>query len=91
MDELIRAVVGLADDLAVAAMAGWIAGRIVLRKGPGLAASLVCGVLGWLIGRGLLAMLGAGLFGLPMLAVSFLTALCGALVLWLSLPLLKRA
>ncbi len=91
MDEVIRALLGLVDDLAVAAVAGWVAGRIVSRKGPGLAASLVCGLLGWLIGRGLLAVLGAGLFGLPMLVVSFLTALGGALALWVSLPLLKRA
>jgi hypothetical protein len=47
--------------------------------------------LGWLIGRGLLAVLGAGFFGLPVLLITFLTALCGAAVLWLSLPLLKRA
>jgi uncharacterized membrane protein YeaQ/YmgE (transglycosylase-associated protein family) len=91
MDEVVRAAIALADDLAVAAVAGWVAGRLVAGKGPGLAASLTCGLLGWLIGRGLLAVLGAGTFGLPMLLVSFLTALLGAAVLWLSLPLLKRA
>ena len=81
----------LADDLAVAAVAGWVAGRVVGGKAPGLAASLVCGVLGWLIGRGLMAVLGAGFFGLPVLLITFVPALCGAAVLWLSLPLLKRA
>ncbi|MDF2766637.1 MAG: hypothetical protein K0S81_3632 [Rhodospirillales bacterium] len=91
MEELLRTLIGLADDLAVAAVAGWVAGRVVAGKAPSLAASLICGILGWLIGRGLLAVLGAGFFGLPVLLVSFLTALCGAAVLWLSLPLLKRA
>ena len=56
-----------------------------------MVASLICGILGWLIGRGLLAVLGAGLFGLPVLLVTFITALCGAAVLWFSIPLLKRA
>jgi uncharacterized membrane protein YeaQ/YmgE (transglycosylase-associated protein family) len=91
MEELLRTAIGLADDLAVAAVAGWAAGRVVAGRAPGLAASLICGILGWLIGRGLLAVLGAGLFGLPVLLITFITALCGAAVLWLSLPLLKRA
>jgi uncharacterized membrane protein YeaQ/YmgE (transglycosylase-associated protein family) len=91
MDELLRTLLGLADDLAVAAAAGWVAGRIIARRAPGLAASLVCGVLGWLVGQGLLAVLGAGLFGLHALVASFLTALFGAAVLWFSMPLLKRA
>jgi uncharacterized membrane protein YeaQ/YmgE (transglycosylase-associated protein family) len=91
MEELLRTVVGLLDDLAVAAVAGWVAGRVIGGKAPGVAASLICGILGWLIGRGLLAVLGAGFFGLPVLLITFLTALCGAAVLWLSLPLLKRA
>lgn len=91
MEELLRTLVGLADDLAVAAVAGWVAGRVIGGKAPSVAASLVCGILGWLIGRGLLAVFGAGFFGLPVLLITFLTALCGAAVLWLSLPLLKRA
>ena len=91
MEELLRMLVGLADDVLVAAAAGWVAGRVIGGRAPGVAASLICGILGWLIGRGLLAVLGAGLFGLPVLLVTFITALCGAAVLWLSIPLLKRA
>jgi uncharacterized membrane protein YeaQ/YmgE (transglycosylase-associated protein family) len=91
MEDLVRTLVGLADDLAVAAVAGWLSGRVIQGKSPGLGASLVCGILGWLIGRGLLAVLGAGFFGLPALLVSLLTALVGAAVLWLAVPLLKRA
>lgn len=91
MEELLRTAIGLVDDLAVAAVAGWVAGRVVAGRAPSLAASLICGILGWLIGRGLIAVLGAGLFGLPVLLITFITALCGAAVLWLSLPLLKRA
>ncbi len=91
MEEFLRTLIGFADDLAAAAVAGWVAGRIIGGRAPGLAVSLVCGVLGWLIGQGLLAVLGAGVFGLPVLLVSFLTALGGAVVLWLSIPVLKRA
>ena len=91
MEDVFRTLIGLADDLLVAAAAGWIAGRGIARKAPGVSASLVCGVLGWLVGRGLLAVLGAGAFGLHALLASFLTALVGAAVLWLSMPLLKRA
>jgi uncharacterized membrane protein YeaQ/YmgE (transglycosylase-associated protein family) len=91
MEDLVRTIVGLADDLAVAAVAGWLSGRVILGKAPGLGASLVCGILGWLIGRGLMAVLGAGFFGLPPLLVSVLTAIVGAAVLWLAVPLLKRA
>ena len=91
MEELLRTAIGLVDDLAVAAVAGWVAGRVVAGRAPSLAASLICGILGGLIGRGLIAVLGAGLFGLPVLLITFITALCGAAVLWLSLPLLKRA
>ena len=91
MEELLRMLVGLVDDLLVAAAAGWVAGRVIGGRAPGVVASLICGILGWLIGRGLLAVLGAGLFGLPVLLVTFITALCGAAVLWLSIPLLKRA
>jgi uncharacterized membrane protein YeaQ/YmgE (transglycosylase-associated protein family) len=69
-------------------MGGGTGGR---GKGAEPCLDLVCGILGWLIGRGLLAVLDAGFFGLPLLLVSFLTALCGAAVLWLSIPLLKRA
>jgi uncharacterized membrane protein YeaQ/YmgE (transglycosylase-associated protein family) len=91
MEELLRTLIGLADDLLVAAAAGWVAGRVMGGRAPGVAVSLICGILGWLIGRGLLAVLGAGLFGLPVLLITFITALCGAAVLWLSIPLLKRA
>jgi uncharacterized membrane protein YeaQ/YmgE (transglycosylase-associated protein family) len=91
MEDFVRTLVGLADDLAVAAAAGWIAGRVISRKSPGLSASLICGVLGWLIGRGLLAVFAAGPLALHALLASFLTALFGAAVLWLSMPLLKRA
>ncbi|HXV25125.1 MAG TPA: GlsB/YeaQ/YmgE family stress response membrane protein [Alphaproteobacteria bacterium] len=90
MEELLGVLLNLADDLAVAAIAGWVAGRIVGGKAPSLMASLVFGLMGWLVGQGLLSVLGAGLFGLPMLLVSFMTALGGAVLLWLSLPLLKR-
>jgi uncharacterized membrane protein YeaQ/YmgE (transglycosylase-associated protein family) len=61
MEELLRTLVGLLDDLAVAAVAGWVAGRVIGGKAPGVAASLICGILGWLIGRGLLAVLGGRL------------------------------
>jgi uncharacterized membrane protein YeaQ/YmgE (transglycosylase-associated protein family) len=91
MEELLRTLIGLADDLLVAAAAGWAAGRVIGGRAPGVAVSLICGILGWLIGRGLLAVLGAGMFGLPVLLITFITALCGAAVLWLSIPLLKRA
>ncbi len=90
MEELLRTLLELADDLAVAAVAGWVAGRIVVGKAPRITSSLVLGLLGWLVGQGLLSVLGASLFGLPALLVSFVIALGGSVLLWLSLPLVKR-
>jgi uncharacterized membrane protein YeaQ/YmgE (transglycosylase-associated protein family) len=79
------------DDLLVAALAGWLAGRVVRGRGPDPVASLVAGLLGWLVGSGLMAVLGIGITGAPAILASFLAALAGALVLWLSAGLLKRA
>ena len=91
MHHLIAFLLDIADDVAVGAAAGWLAGRVVQGKNPGLIASIVVGMLGGLVGWALLHRLGAGIFGLPPLVASFLVALLGSLVLWFSLKLVKRA
>jgi uncharacterized membrane protein YeaQ/YmgE (transglycosylase-associated protein family) len=78
------------DDVVVGAAAGWLAGRIVQGKNPGLLASIIVGMLGGLVGWALLHRLGAGVFGVPPLVASFIAALVGSMVLWLSLRLVKR-
>jgi len=91
MHHLTAFLLDIADDVAVGAAAGWLAGRIVRGKNPGLLASIVIGMLGGLVGWALLHRLGAGIFGVPHLVASFVVALLGSAVLWLSLKLVKGA
>ena len=91
MHQLLEWVATYWDDLLAAALAGWLAGRIVRGRRPDLLASLVAGLLGWLVGAGMVAVLGIGITGLPAVVTSFLMALLGAAVLWLSAGMLKRA
>ena len=91
MDQLLSWIATYWDDLLASALAGWLAGRIVRGRRPDLVASLVAGLLGWLIGAGLRSVLGIAITGLPMILASFLAALIGAMLLWLSAGVLKRA
>ena len=91
MDQLLAWIAAYWDDLLVAALAGWLAGRIVRGRRPDLVASLVAGLLGWLIGAGLCSVLGVEIMGLPTILASFVAALIGAMLLWLTAGVLKRA
>jgi uncharacterized membrane protein YeaQ/YmgE (transglycosylase-associated protein family) len=67
--------------LAIGALAGWLAARVMKRSGFGLLGYLLVGVLGSFLGRFALGLLGFSAQGHLAL---FLTALAGACVLlWL--------
>lgn len=67
--------------LTVGALAGWIAGLILRRRGFGLLGNLIVGVVGSFLGRWLLALLGFGVYGH---LAHLITAVLGAVVsLWL--------
>ena len=67
--------------LVVGAIAGWVAGLILRRRGFGLIGNLIIGVLGSFLGRFLLSLIG---FSANTVLASVITAVLGALLLlWL--------
>ncbi len=76
--------------LAIGALAGWLAQRILGKVGPwGLVGDIVVGIAGAIIGGYVLGLFGAS--GNSGLLVSFLTALIGALLLvWVVQKIVKR-
>lgn len=67
--------------LVVGALAGWLAGLILRRRGFGLVGNLIIGVLGSFLGRFVLSVLG---FSANNTLGSIITAVLGALILlWL--------
>ncbi len=67
--------------LVVGALAGWIAGLILRRRGFGVVGNLVIGVLGSFLGRWVLGVLGFGVHGQ---VAALVTAILGAVfLLWL--------
>lgn len=67
--------------LVVGALAGWIAGLILQRRGFGIVANLIIGVVGSFLGRWLLGLLGFGVHGQ---LAHLITAVLGAvLLIWL--------
>lgn len=67
--------------LVVGALAGWIAGLILRRRGFGLAGNLIIGVIGSFLGRFVLGLLG---FHAGSGLATLITAVLGALLLiWL--------
>jgi uncharacterized membrane protein YeaQ/YmgE (transglycosylase-associated protein family) len=67
--------------LLVGGLAGWLAGLILHRRGFGLAGNLIVGVIGSLLGRFALGLLG---FSARTTLATLITAVLGALLLlWL--------
>ncbi|MBC8010422.1 MAG: GlsB/YeaQ/YmgE family stress response membrane protein [Burkholderiales bacterium] len=67
--------------LVVGALAGWLAGLILRRRGFGLAGNLIIGVIGSFLGRFVLSLLG---FYAGSTLAAVITAVLGALLLlWL--------
>ncbi len=67
--------------LVVGALAGWIAGLILRRRGFGFVGNLIIGVLGSFLGRFVIGLLG---FAAHSTLASVITAVLGALLLlWL--------
>ena len=67
--------------LLVGALAGWLAGLILQRRGFGLAGNLIVGVIGSLLGRFVLGLLG---FSARTTLAMLISAVLGALLLlWL--------
>jgi len=74
--------------LIIGAIAGWLAGLIVKGYGFGLIGNIVVGVIGALIGNWLFPSL--GLWNLPGLPGTILSAVLGSIILLLLLGLLRR-
>ena len=67
--------------LLVGGLAGWLAGLILQRRGFGLAGNLILGVIGSLLGRFVLGLLG---FSARTTLATLISAVLGALLLlWL--------
>ena len=64
--------------LVVGALAGWLAGLVLRRRGFGLLGNLVVGVVGSFFGRWLVGVLG---FGVRSTLASLIAAFIGAVVL----------
>ncbi len=64
--------------LVVGALAGWLAGLVLRRRGFGLLGNLVVGVVGSFFGRWLVGLLG---FGVRSTLASLIAAVIGAVVL----------
>ena len=82
-------ITGLLIFLAIGAVAGWLAGRLMKGGGFGLLGDIVVGILGSVAGGYLFGLLGitagGGLVG------SIVTATVGAMVLLFLIRLIKRA
>ncbi len=77
----------LALLLIVGGLAGWLAGLILHRRGFGLAGNLIVGVIGSLLGRFVLGLLG---FNARTTLATLITAVFGALLLLWLLSLVPR-
>lgn len=73
--------------LVVGALAGWLAGIIMQRRGFGLAGNLIIGVLGSFLGRFVLGQLG---FHIGTRLALLITAVLGALLLLWILSFVPR-
>jgi uncharacterized membrane protein YeaQ/YmgE (transglycosylase-associated protein family) len=74
--------------LAIGALAGWIAGKVMKGKGFGIIGNIVVGIVGALVGGFLFRVLGitaGGLIG------SIVMAIVGAVVLLFVVGLIKKA
>ncbi len=74
--------------LAIGALAGWLAGKLMRGGGFGLLGNMVIGVLGSFIGGYLFGMLGIAFGGL---IGSIVTAVAGAALLLFVVRLIKKA
>lgn len=74
--------------LVVGAVAGWLAGLILQRRGFGLIGNLVIGVIGSFLGRFVVGLLG---FGVRSTLAGLITAVIGALLLLWLLSFVPRA
>lgn len=74
--------------LAIGALAGWLAGKLMKGKGFGLLGNMVVGVIGAIVGGMLFKFLGISTHGL---IGSIITATVGAVVLLYLVRLFKRA
>jgi len=82
-------ITGLIIFLAIGAVAGWLAGRLMKGGGFGLLGDIVVGILGSVAGGYLFGLLGISAGG--GLAGSIVTATVGAMVLLFLIRLIKRA
>ena len=81
-------ITGLVIWLAIGALAGWIAGKVMKGKGFGVIGNIVVGIIGALVGGflfGLLGITAGGIIG------SIITATVGAIVLLYGVGLIKKA
>lgn len=74
--------------LAIGALAGWLAGKIMKGGGFGLLGNIVVGVIGAIVGGMLFDLLGISTHGL---IGSIITATVGAMVLLYLVRLFKRS
>ncbi len=74
--------------LVIGLVAGWLASRILKRKGFGLIGDLIIGVIGAILGGWLFGFLGITIGGI---VGSLVTALVGAIVFLYILRIIKRA
>ena len=80
-------ITGLIIFLAIGALAGWLAGKIIKGGGFGLVGNIIIGIIGAIIGGfvfGLFGISTGGLIG------SIITATAGAVILLYSVKLLKK-
>ncbi len=81
-------VTGLIMLLAIGAIAGWLAGKLMRGGGFGLLGNIAIGIIGAVIGQfvfGLLGITAAGMIG------SIVTATAGAALLLFLVDLIKKA
>ncbi len=79
---------GLVIFLAIGALAGWLAGKVMKGRGFGVLGNIVVGIVGAVLGGilfGLLGITAGGLIG------SIITATVGAIVLLYLVGLIKKA
>jgi uncharacterized membrane protein YeaQ/YmgE (transglycosylase-associated protein family) len=74
--------------LVIGLIAGWLASRILRKRGFGLVGDLIVGVIGSLLGGWLFNLLGITVGGI---LGSLVTALVGAIVFLYLLRIIKRA
>ncbi|PLX98633.1 MAG: GlsB/YeaQ/YmgE family stress response membrane protein [Desulfuromonas sp.] len=73
--------------LIVGAIAGWLAGVLMKKRGFGLPVNVIIGIVGAAIGRYLFDLLNISMRGL---VGAIITATCGAVVLLFAVSLIKK-